>query len=148
MATLRQLERRLNQVVQRLNVGIGVVVATVGSTIGQAVVIGPPGTGSPVKTGFTRGNWRPSLNAPAEGPLAFLDPSGAATVAKIRAVASRYRPGDVLFIVNHTPYIGLLNRGHSPQAPAGYIQAAVRFGTERALAAFQNGILNVRASPS
>lgn len=138
---LRKLEFRLNRVVRRLNLGIGLVVATVGSSIGAAIVVGPPGIGTPVKTGFARGNWRPALNAPPEAPITFLDPTGTATVAKIAAVAARYRPGDILFIVNNADYIEKLNSGSSPQAPAGFVQIAVAAGVARALASFKGGIL-------
>jgi hypothetical protein len=140
VATLRQLEARLASVAQRLELGVSAVIGTVGVSIGAELV---PAT--PVDTGYARANWRPSLNAPAEGPLTALDPTGAATVARIGAVAKRFRPGDTFFIVNNAPYIGRLNAGSSPQAAAGFVQEAVRRGTARALAAFEGKIIS-RAS--
>ena len=124
------------KVTRKLDVGITVVIATVASSIGAVLV---PAT--PVDTGFARANWRPSLNVPAEVPITFLDPTGSATIAKIAIVAARYRPGDVFFLVNNAKYIHALNQGTSPQAPPGFVQKSAQRGTERALAAFEAGIL-------
>jgi hypothetical protein len=132
MATLRQLEGRLDRVVKRLNVGIRKVIEDVGTAIGEELV---PAT--PVDTGFARANWRPSLNAPASVPISQLDPSGAATIAKITTVSKRWKPGDTLFITNNAPYIGALNAGSSPQAGPGFVEDAAERGTERALEAFE-----------
>lgn len=136
MATLTELEKRLAKVVRRLDLGLTAVMTTVITSIGAELV---PTT--PVKTGFARGNWRPSLNAPAIVPITFLDLTGAATVAKIGVVASRFKLGDIFFLVSNIDYIASLNRGSSPQAPPGFVQNAVRDGTARALASFERGII-------
>ncbi len=129
---LRRLEGRLDRVVRRLNIGLRKVVEDVGTAIGEELV---PAT--PVETGFARANWRPSLNAPATVPISQLDPTGAATIAKIATVSKRWSPGDVLFITNNAPYIAALNRGSSPQAGPGFVQDAADRGTARAITAFE-----------
>lgn len=129
---MAQLSRRLARAAARLEIGVSGVIAIVGTSIGREIV---PAT--PVDTGFARANWRPSLNAPAIVPVSELDPTGQATVARIATVSSRYRVGDTLFIVNNAPYIGALNAGSSPQAPAGFVQRSVREGTAKALAIVQ-----------
>jgi hypothetical protein len=96
--------------------------------IGREVVGDAPGTGTPVDTGFARANWRPSINAPASSPISFLDPTGKATISRIIIVGLRWQVGDVFYITNRTPYIGALNAGHSPQAPAGFVQRAAKAG--------------------
>ncbi len=137
MSTLAELEVRLDAVANRLAVGIGGLMGKVVSAIGEDLV---PAT--PVLTGFARANWRPSINAPSSGALTFLDPTGAATIEKIRNVAKRVRVGDTVFIVNRAPYIGDLNAGSSPQAEAGFVEAAVESGTARAmLAAKARGVI-------
>jgi hypothetical protein len=132
MGTLKGLERDLDQVAARLTLAVGKIYEEIGGAVAERLV---PAT--PVLTGFARGNWRPALNAPPTVPITFLDPTGASTVAKIKAVAKRAGPGDVLFITNLAPYIGALNAGSSPQASAGFVEAAVDKGTEEALEAIK-----------
>lgn len=132
MATLGELEGRLNRIVNRLNVGLRRVVAEVATQIAEELV---PGT--PVDTGFARANWRPSLNAPAIVPVSQLDPTGAATIAKIVTVGQRWKPGDTLFITNNAPYIAALNNGSSPQALPGFVEDAVETGTLVAFESFE-----------
>ena len=33
--------------------------------------------------------------------------------------------GHKFYLVNNVPYIGVLDQGHSQQAPAGFVQAAI-----------------------
>jgi hypothetical protein len=110
------------------------LVEAVTEEIGRDVV-----TATPVLTGFAAGNWRPSLNAPATVPITFNDPTGSATIARISTTARQYRIRDTVFIVNNAPYIADLNRGSSPKAPAGFVEAAVRSGTARAIARLSQG---------
>lgn len=133
MASLRDLERRLNIVADRLVKGISRTIEEIGTAVGEDVV-----EATPVLTGFAKGNWRPSLNAPAAFPVTVLDPTGSSTKAKIAAVASRARPGDTLFIVNNAAYIGALNAGSSPQAEPLFVENAIATGTERALNALRS----------
>lgn len=132
----RSLVRALNRVSTRLTKGVERLMETTAEEIGREVV---PAT--PVDTGFARGNWRPSINAPAVVPVTLNDPTGAATIARISTVARQYKIGDTIFIVNNASYIGDLNRGSSPQAAAGFVQESVRRGTKRAIARLGTGIL-------
>lgn len=137
MGTLASLEVRLDRVAKRLVIGISDLVEDVARGIAEELI---PAT--PVDTGFARGNWRPSLNAPSSEAITFLDPTGAATIQKIINVGKRFRPGDTLFIVNRAPYIANLNAGSSPQAPEGFIEDAVQRGSAAAFARAQlRGIL-------
>ena len=120
---LSTLERRLDRVAERLTDGVQEMVGAVIEEIGNEVV-----SATPVLTGFARANWRPSLNAPITDPVSFLDHSGAATISRIVTVARRWKVGDTAFIVNHAPYIGELNAGSSPQAPAGFVKDATARG--------------------
>lgn len=129
MASLRTLDRRLDRISERLNRGIERLMAEVIGAIGEELV---PAT--PVDTGFARANWRPSLNAPTESTISFLDPTGAATVSRIKTAGRRWRVGNVFYIVNHTPYIPNLIAGSSPQAPANFHVQAVDRGTQKAFA--------------
>lgn len=125
---LRSLERRLDRVAARLSGAVERLVGEIIEEIGRELV---PAT--PVDTGFARANWRPSINAPATSPLSFLDPSGAATIGQIVTVGKRWRIGDTAYITNQAPYIGELNQGSSPQAPAGFVGESVDRGVARAI---------------
>lgn len=125
---IRTLEARLDKIADRLTDGVELLMEDLITFIGIAVVIT-----TPVDTGFARANWRPSLNIAAPTPVSFLDPTGSATIARIETVAKRWRIGDTAFLTNRAPYIGKLNQGSSPQAPAGFVEAAVTEGTREAI---------------
>lgn len=123
---LRRLERRLTDVAERLERGVNGLVRGVIEEIGEGLV---PAT--PVRTGRARANWRPSLGVPATQPVTLLDPTGAATVARIARVGQGWNIGDVFYLVNRVSYITRLNAGSSPQARAGFVQREVREGVRR-----------------
>lgn len=91
-------------------------------------------TKTPLDTGLAKGNWRPALNAPAATPITFTDPSGQATISRIRTVARLFTVGDVIYIQNNLDYISALNRGKSPQAGADFVHSAVATGTSIGIA--------------
>ena len=95
MATLQTLDRRLEVVARRLTRGIERTGKIIIEEIADRIVIR-----TPVLTGFARGNWRPSLNAPAPDPVTILDPTGQATIARIKAIAQTFRVGSTFFLVN------------------------------------------------
>lgn len=96
------------------------------------------GTGTPVDTGHARACWIPSVGSPV-----FSDPSGndqSAHDAGVGAVLS-FKLGDgVLYVSNAAPYIGLLNRGTSKQAPAMFIEACVDRAVARVQARYEGRI--------
>ena len=96
---------------------------------------------TPVDTGEAVSNWQvgignsPSSVLPPYAPgehgstadtnrMAMLD----AGIAKIDAYKSGQ--GEAVHIVNNAKHIGALNDGHSRQAPANFIEMAVRAGRE------------------
>lgn len=120
----------------RLTESIETLISETGEEIGEEVV---PAT--PVDTGFARGNWRPSLDVPAALPVTRTDPTGASTVSQIAVVSRQYRIGNTIYITNNAPYIESLNQGSSPQAPAGFVRAAVQRATQRVFARFAGGLI-------
>ena len=83
---------------------------------------------TPVDTGWARASWIPSIGDP------FVQPSGSSdsfTTGKqelgMAEVATQYNLLDgPIFITNNVPYIERLNEGSSPQAPAGFIEEAIK----------------------
>jgi len=86
--------------------------------------------GTPIDTGWARNNWLMSLDAPATEPAGSPDNVGSASAASQQGIAivissfSHRRHGNI-YIANNVPYIGRLNDGYSPQAPAGYVETAL-----------------------
>lgn len=77
---------------------------------------------TPVDTGRARSNWIPSLNTP---DTRTVEPG---QKPDAEAAISAYKLADTIYISNSLPYIQRLNEGHSKQAPAGFVDIAVRTG--------------------
>lgn len=83
---------------------------------------------TPVDTGWARSNWVPSIGTPVEQPTGSKESvSSGAQDQGLAAVAATYTlERGPIWISNNVPYITLLNSGTSQQAPAGFVQAAIR----------------------
>ena len=102
--------------------------------VDQSVVLA-----SPVDTGRFRSNWRVGLGAPVEGEIEAHAPGQDGSTASANTqgalghaqteIAKR-QPGQTVWISNPLPYGPRLNAGHSGQAPAGFVETAVREGVE------------------
>ena len=89
---------------------------------------------TPVDTGWARANWVAGIGQPV---LPLQPEGGRRTPGEVQAAASRaananagvlrytVRQGRV-FMSNNVPYVEALNSGHSAQAPAGFVQQAIR----------------------
>lgn len=75
---------------------------------------------TPVKTGHARANWVPSVGAPHVG-----EDGGEAQAAGAGAIASYKLTDGPAWESNNVPYVPRLNDGHSKQAPALFIEAAI-----------------------
>lgn len=92
---------------------------------------------TPVDTSLHKSRWQVVFN---EAPLAVFPAyvkgkhgstsriSSDAAIAIGESRIDRSRPGDVIIVGNNGPVIEKLNNGWSKQAPANFIQAAVRAG--------------------
>lgn len=75
---------------------------------------------TPVDTGHARANWVPSIGEPSD-----VEDTGAAHDAGTAAILAYKLEDGPAFESNNAPYILALNAGHSKQAPALWIEAAV-----------------------
>jgi hypothetical protein len=82
---------------------------------------------TPVDTGNARANWVPSVGSPA--------PRGDRAAGTAAVLAYRLDQG-ALYVSNGVPYIRQLNNGHSKQAPALFVEAAVDVALARVQAKF------------
>jgi hypothetical protein len=96
---------------------------------------------TPVDLGWARANWVPAIGVAFTGNSGNVDPDVAGVSAQSArqqaaiAAMTAYRLGrGSVFISNNVPYIPRLNAGSSRQAPAGFVQAAVREGVAQTAA--------------
>lgn len=75
--------------------------------------------------GRFRGNWQFSIEAPADGTLDIVDPSGSMSLALLRGQVTSLTAGQTAYIVNNLPYAIPLEYGHSSQAPSGMVRVTV-----------------------
>lgn len=59
---------------------------------------------TPVKTGFLRGSWYPSINNPEAKNDGAKDPSGGIAIAKIAVEANNAKVGDTFYLMNSAKY--------------------------------------------
>src|SRR5678815_1202861 len=79
---------------------------------------------TPLDTGWARANWVPSLRDRDE-PAGSRGSVETSSQSRGMVDAATAKIGDTVYINNNVPYIGELNRGHSPQAPPGYVDAII-----------------------
>ena len=90
---------------------------------------------TPVDTGWARANWVPSVGKPSRRPAQLF--SGRTPSASVQAAAAKQSLGQAqalgykldrgrVFVNNNVNYITRLNDGYSRQAPAGFVQRAIR----------------------
>lgn len=80
---------------------------------------------SPVDTGRFKANWVVGIKKRVFATTEETDKGGGPTFAKGEKRLARKRLGEKIHISNNLPYAGLLNDGHSGQAPANFVQAAI-----------------------
>lgn len=120
-----QFSKKMGRVASKIPENADKIVRKVAMAIDQTVVLA-----TPVDKGRARMNWIAALDTAASETTEAADPSGGAAIAQAAGVVAGY-DGDVnqeVHITNNLPYIGPLNDGSSRQAPAGFVQQAVRAG--------------------
>lgn len=83
---------------------------------------------TPVDTGRARGNWRVGINSDPTGEVETKSKKGAQAIRLGQAeISSAEGKGLVdIVIANNLPYIERLNDGWSEQAPAKFVERAIR----------------------
>lgn len=114
---IKEFERRLLRLAEELPEAANALKRKAALAADQGVVVA-----TPVDSGRARSNWIVGLGA---GPTETVPPrSPQETIDEGRARISHSLPGQDIYISNNVEYIGELNRGHSRQAPANFIQRA------------------------
>lgn len=87
--------------------------------------------GTPVDTGRARGSWLVAIGSAAEGTAETPADFGfVPSRDKAEKVLKGYKAQGDVHITNNLPYIAPLNRGHSKQAPAGFVEDAIAAGVK------------------
>lgn len=140
MTTVDQFAARMGELGRSVESGRARLLREAALRIDQTLVLA-----TPVDTGRARSNWIVSINAPVNQPRPAFAPTSplnssaltllnnrfgerenaAAALAASAGTIASVSPGDTIFISNNLPYIGELDDGKSPQAPAGYIREAI-----------------------
>ena len=115
--------RRIRRLAEGVEDNTNRAVGRAAIAISQAVILA-----TPVQFGGARANWQASIDTPIRDVTPTLDPSGNATIAKNNGVIGRRKSGQTIFISNNLGYIQFLNEGSSSQAPAMFVELAVRQG--------------------
>lgn len=76
---------------------------------------------SPVDSGRFKGNWFARVGSPVTEPTDDVDPSGNATIMRGVVAIEKSQPGNDIWLSNNVPYAGVIEDGHSGQAPAGVV---------------------------
>lgn len=121
MSDLNRFAARMKKHGDRLPKNVAVNVNRAALRILSVVV---PAT--PVDTGRARGNWQTSIGSPLLGETGRLDKTGGVTINAGRAALSGRKAEQTIYITNNVPYIGRLNDGYSAQAPANFVERAIK----------------------
>lgn len=115
---LTQFARRVEKQAQGVAPAVSDMLRKVALVSNQTLVMA-----TPVDTGRARANWRVSIGTEVS---ATVDSTNAQeSLSRNKAIIMGYRNGD-LIIQNNLPYIEILNRGSSAQAPAGFVEKALQ----------------------
>lgn len=111
--------------------------------------------GTPVDVGTARSNWQLTIGTIASGLRnAFSSYASrwrgggqggsisetqnqAAVVWSAASLLKGRKDDQPIYITNNSPYIEVLNQGHSKQAPAGFVEAGIQQGTASVVTLFR-----------
>lgn len=131
--TMRGFKKRITDIAVGVEKNSDALVRKTVITVASAVALR-----TPVDTGRARANWRTNIGGPLVAPVNSFPAgtkgtTGAAAAGQaindaISKMQSYKRGGVPVYISNNLPYIDRLNKGHSKQAPAGFIESAINAG--------------------
>lgn len=106
----------------RLNVLVGLVMKHAAFELYRDITLR-----NPVDTGRSRANWNVAVGAPDTSvtPITVTSSGGARAPREFPVLPAINAAHDTIHITNNLPYIQALERGHSKQAPSGFVQLAV-----------------------
>jgi hypothetical protein len=133
MTTMRGFSNRIKEIATGVEKNTDVMMRKTVITVASAVALR-----TPVATGRARANWRTNIGGPLTSqvttfPAGTNGSTGAAAAGQAindatTKMAGYSKSGVPIYISNNLPYIDRLNKGHSKQAPAAFIESAIMAG--------------------
>lgn len=118
-------QQQIPKVIRQLESVAEQVIKKIAFDVTANLVRAPSEGGTPVDTGWARANWIVNIGSALILPVGSPEAVPAAGITAGVVASYKLFQGPV-YISNNVPYISRLNRGHSQQAPAGFVQAAIR----------------------
>ena len=134
MAGLDDFAKRLDGIAVQIEGNVERAVKDCAGAVARSVI-----SNTPADTGRARSNWTAQMDEAFAGLFPARVPGVAGNTAEANAVATVEAAEQVIetfdieknasiHITNNLPYIGVLNDGHSQQAPADFVRLAVLDG--------------------
>lgn len=123
MATLNVFAKRMRDRADEIAKNVNQTVIETALIVDAKVILS-----TPVDTGRARANWRAEIGGPFTSEVDSTSASEA--ISQGRQTIGARRPGQTIYISNNVPYIKRLNEGSSKQAPAGFVEAAAKAGSD------------------
>ena len=132
--SFKKLGKRMKELGVQIEKGSIELTKKVALAIDSAIVIA-----TPVDEGRARSNWQVNLGTPAQGTREPYFPGEAgsteaqntqAAIDAGKAIINGYKGGTSINITSNLDYIEPLNKGHSAQAPEGFIEKAILVGQQ------------------
>lgn len=134
MAGLDDFARRLDRIAVQIEGNVERAVKDCAGAVARSVI-----SNTPADTGRARSNWTAQMDEAFAGMFPARVPGVAGSTAEANAAAAVEAAEQVIetfdieknasiHIINNLPYIGVLNDGHSQQAPADFVRLAVLDG--------------------
>jgi hypothetical protein len=97
---------------------------------------------TPVKTGYLKGNWQPTLGAPAQGEVPRKSKEGGFVKQLVLTTLEKLEVGQSFFFTNCAPYAYRIEyEGWSSKAPRGMLRISVAEARRFVRAAIREGKL-------
>jgi hypothetical protein len=131
-------QRQFAKEMDKISKNLGIDVVTIQKKLAFDIY-GDVVAGTPVDTGRAMNNWNISV-----GQKDYSTTEGGGTASAIQSIkqavalanVAHLQPFQTIWISNNLPYIGVLEEGHSDQAPNGWVERAVRTNLNTMGAAF------------
>jgi hypothetical protein len=144
MPSFGDFSKRVKELGSTVEDNSGKLLRKVALAVDQTVVIA-----TPVDTGRARSNWIANVGTSVNGireayypgkERSTAGPNAQAAIDQAKATIAGASIGQEIHITNNLNYIGKLNDGSSRQAPAGFVEIAVKEG----VAAFNDAKITVK----
>ena len=83
---------------------------------------------TPKDKGEASSNWMLAKGSPSRDVSASISPNGDPSFNRLGRILGTVKPGETLWFSNNVKHIIFLNQGWSKQAPAGYVEIAIKAG--------------------